>query len=87
MPTYDFQCPKCQSVTEVLCKVSELDSSSPMCCNVKSKHVILSPTMFSMAFLGSSRNEGYISPLSGKWIDSQRARKQEMLDHNVIEKV
>jgi hypothetical protein len=86
MPSYDFQCKKCGTVQEIICRVSELDNAAPICCSNAMSHVILAAPMFSAAFLGSSRNEGYVSPLTGNWICSQRARKQEMLDHNVIEK-
>lgn len=60
---------------------------SPACeeCAGKTK-LILTPTEFNCAFLGSARNPGYMCPVSDKWIDSKRKRISSMDEHNMQEK-
>lgn len=85
MPTYNYQCETCDSIFEEIKPISKM-KDSPVCCGVHTKQIILSAPAIDAQFLGSAANPGYVSPLSGKFIDSSRARNNEMREHNVVPK-
>lgn len=84
MPLYSYKCDKCGEITEAFRKIADLDNG-PDCCKVKTHKVMDAPAIKS-TFLGGAKNEGYVSPLSGKFIDSERKRKNEMKEFNVVAK-
>jgi hypothetical protein len=47
--------------------------------------MVIVPPRINRTFLGSSRNPGYESPMSGKFISSASQRRDEMKRFNVIE--
>jgi hypothetical protein len=46
---------------------------------------IMTPVMFTPV-MGAHDNPGYVSPMSGNWIDSKRKRRNEMDKYDVTEK-
>ena len=85
MPIYEYKCPHCETRYQEIKKIEDrLDS--PVCCNEKTKQVITAPPMVNESFLGSTKNPGYISPLSEKWISTKKQRNDEMKEFNVVPK-
>jgi len=84
MPLYSYKCNTCESTQR---QMNSIDNRKigPECCGVNMSQVIEAP-MVNDNFLGSFKNEGYVSPLSGNYITSKKQRKSEMIEYNVVEK-
>jgi hypothetical protein len=80
---YSYKCPKCHEERDVFRSVAAR-VDAPECCGYPSRRVI-TPVRSNMV-LGAHDNPGYISPMSGLWVDSQRKRRDEMVEFNVREK-
>ena len=85
MPTYNYKCDVCGTYHEAIRPISKRDDG-PWCCDGMTRKVIKSAPMVEATFLGSAANPGYVSPLTGNFIDSKRARNNEMREHNVVPK-
>lgn len=84
MPLYSYKCEKCGTEQDAIRKIADLEDS-PLCCGQKTKQVIVAP-MINSNFLGSTKNPGYESPMSGKYITTKKQRNDEMKEFNVIAK-
>lgn len=85
MPLYDYQCQTCKTVIQKSNSIAN-HSEGGECCGAKRKQVILHAPMVEASFLGSYKNPGYLCPVTDKWIDSKRARRNMMAEHNVVPK-
>jgi hypothetical protein len=57
----------------------------PACeCGLPSQKII-TPVMFNAGFLGSYRNPGYQCPVTNKWVDTKRERRNIMDKHDLVE--
>ncbi len=65
--------------------IAERDNG-PICCDEKTAKVFEAP-MVNANFLGGTKNPGYMSPLSDKFISSKKQRNNEMQEFNVVAKV
>ena len=84
MPLYSYKCRKCDSVYKEVKPMAD-HKNGPFCCEEKTFQ-LLQPTMVNDNFLGSFKNEGYISPMSGRHISTKKARNDEMKGFNVVAK-
>ena len=71
MPVYDAKCQKCGKVTEYVTSISRCQET-PVCCGVSMTKVILQAPM------GIVDIPAYVSPVSGKWINSRAERKEDL---------
>lgn len=85
MPSYEYECQKCKNVYEEIKKIADCDKGT-ICCGQQAKKIITAPPMVNGYFLGSSKNEGYMSPLSDKFITDASQRRSEMTEFNCIPK-
>jgi putative FmdB family regulatory protein len=77
VPTYDYECTLCQKTGEFFASMSE-SNAPPNCeCGAPSKRVILSAPMGYVHFPAAG-GQGYVSPTSGKFIDTKRARIDDL---------
>jgi predicted nucleic acid-binding Zn ribbon protein len=84
MAIYSYKCDSCESTQR---QMNSIDNrkTGPECCGSHMAQVIEAP-MVNDNFLGSFKNEGYVSPLSGNYITSANQRRSEMVEYNVVEK-
>lgn len=71
MPIYEAQCLKCGKVQEYYQTAANC-RDTPVCCGEKTEKVILT------APFGIVDIPAYVSPTSGKWINSRRERTEDM---------
>jgi len=71
MPLYDAMCQTCGKVLEYYQSAANCHDT-PMCCGQKSQKAILT------APFGIVDIPAYVSPTSGKWINSRRERNEDM---------
>jgi putative FmdB family regulatory protein len=78
MPTYEFECLRCERPGEYVAPMSESDNP-PECseCGNATRRVILTPPKGYVDFPAASGCE-YISPVSGKRIGSKRERIEDL---------
>jgi putative FmdB family regulatory protein len=78
VPTYNYECTLCELQGEFLASMSESDNP-PACeeCGAPSKRVILRAPMGYVQFPAAG-GQGYVSPTSGKYIDTKRARIEDL---------
>lgn len=71
MPVYECMCPKCGTVQDYVRPVSQY-MDTPECCGAKTRKVILTaPT-------GIVDIPAYVSPTTGKLIDSRSKRREDL---------
>lgn len=77
MPVYEVECTSCAKPDEFVAKVSELHIT-PACsaCGAPTKNVISAVRGF--VYFPAAGGQGYVSPTSGKYIDSKRARTDDL---------
>lgn len=78
MPTYVYQC-QCGAEAEQFNRVAECETNAPTCHGPM--RILPQPGMFTIRGAWDS----YESPLSGKVIQSDRQRRNEMREHDVID--
>lgn len=83
MPIYRYKCGVCSSENDQYNTIARRNNG-PMCCGEMAKKVIVAPQI-NTNFLGSFKNPGYESPLSGNFITTKRQRRDEMKEFNVVE--
>lgn len=76
MPLYDFQCDKCNKVTEEFMKVSEYQE--PICCEQKMKRLFGSTSVMPDI-------EPYVSMIDGSIINSRSKHREHLKQHGCIE--
>jgi len=84
-PLYEYKCPVCETRYQEIKKISERNKG-PICCGGETKKTIFSAPMVNSNFMGSTKNPGYVSPLSDRFISTQKQRKDEMKEFNVVPK-
>jgi putative FmdB family regulatory protein len=82
---YEYRCGDCDGVTTDTRPM--VDRKAPCDCGYCGgiARYIVSATPHTMV-MGGADNPGYVSPMSGKWIDSKRERRNEMQKYDVVEK-
>ncbi len=82
---YEYRCNKCREITAHNRPMAlRKDPAECGLCGGEAHHIV-SPTR-SNAVMGAADNPGYVSPMSGNWIDSQKARREEMQKYDVVER-
>lgn len=77
MPTYDAECLVCETQFEFFAPM-ERSSEAPTCeCGSPSKRVILNAPSGYVRFPAAG-GQGYVSHASGKYIDTERARREDL---------
>jgi putative FmdB family regulatory protein len=77
VPTYEYECPQCQKQGEYFAPMAQSDSPPDCECGAPTKRVILSaPAGF--VWFPAAGGQGYVSPTSGKFIDTKRARVEDL---------
>ena len=82
---YTYRCLTCDTQQDAKRSMDDR-YNGPHCaeCGGDTKKVM--NAVASTQIMGACDNPGYISPLSGKWIDSKRERRNEIAKYDVIEK-
>lgn len=78
MPTYSYECQSCEYQGEFFASMDDC-RRSPACeeCGKETKRVILSAPMGYVHFPAAG-GHGYVSPVSGKFIETKRARIDDL---------
>lgn len=79
MPTYAFRCPTCDTRTELVCRIAELDASHPACCGAP---------MVQQLFANMGRVQTgchYKCPATGQWITNRRQRAEVMKQNGLVD--
>lgn len=77
MPIYEFSCLQCQQPGEFVSSIAERNATPPCSgCGGVTKNVI-SPVRGFVSFPAAG-GQGYVSTVSGKFIDSKRARTEDL---------
>ena len=71
MPCYESRCHECGKVHEYY-QPAERYRETPFCCGVQTEKVILT------APFGQVDIPAYVSPVSGRWINSRRERTEDL---------
>ena len=82
---YTYHCNSCDNRQDAHRSVAERDDAPKCEVCVSTTRRIITPVRFN-AVMGAHDNPGYVSPMSGEWIDSKRKRRNEMDKYDVIEK-
>jgi putative FmdB family regulatory protein len=77
MPVYEVECTACQKEGEFVAKISDRDIT-PSCshCGAPTKRIISAVRGF--VYFPAAGGQGYVSPTSGKYIDTKRARVEDL---------
>lgn len=78
MPVYEARCNICNSVQDYYRPVADC-MNTPECCGQKTQKVILTPSM------GIVDIPAYVSPVSGKMINSRSERREDLKRSNCRE--
>ena len=71
MPVYESICHECEKVHEYY-QTADKYRETPFCCGIQTEKVILT------APYGQVDIPAYVSPVSGKWINSRRERVEDL---------
>ena len=77
MPVYATFCNECQREASIFRKIAERDENLPICCGT-AVHRIIKPISVVADI------QPYQSPTDGKWVDSRKQRKEDLLRSNAI---
>lgn len=80
MPLYDYQCATCNKVIANVYREYEQRDNGPKCCELTSKIVWLKTP----GFMGAGQFEAYLSPIDGRPITSERARRDDLARNNCV---
>lgn len=75
MPVYESICRKCGKVHDYYQTVDNRHDT-PECCGEKTDKAILTPSM------GIVDIPAYVSPVSGRWVNSRKQRKEDLAEAN-----
>lgn len=83
MPTYEYKCKSCLSVTERINKVSDRKENTPDCknCNDETVFMISTPMINSVS---AARFENYQCPVTDEIVTSARQKKSIEAKHDLI---
>jgi putative FmdB family regulatory protein len=84
MPLYDYQCPTCGKLAENVVRPMSEYKDGPICCDKPMRRYITS-VRFNPVY-GAHDMPGYQCPVSERWVDSRKQRREIMAEHNLIEK-
>jgi hypothetical protein len=70
MPFYSYHCQRCDRMHEGYRHISQRNDS-PECCGEKTLMVIVPPAV-------QPDLPGYLSPVTGKWIEGKSARREDL---------
>jgi putative FmdB family regulatory protein len=84
MPIYTYQCSICDSITEAFRTIAHR-KDGPECGCGHETLLKITPTQLAPV-LGGGDFQGYMCPVTDKWVTSRKARREIMAEHNLIEK-
>lgn len=76
MPTYEAECRVCGKYHEYITSIADRDQT-PLCCGSPTTRAILTPPTGFVQFPAAG-GQGYVSHTSGKWIETKRAREDDL---------
>ncbi len=77
MPIYEYECPACERQGEFVATVAKCQEPPDCECGSPTNRVILSAPMGYVHFPAAG-GQGYVSHTSGKYIDTKRARVDDL---------
>ncbi len=83
MPIYTYKCEACKSTVDEFRHIA--DRNDPLQCECGDSMLLsIQPVRFNSP-IGGYDNPGYVSPMSGEFISSKKARIDEMKRFDVVE--
>lgn len=76
MPTYESECRTCGKYHEYMQSIADRNQT-PECCGSPTTRGVFTPPMGFVQFPAAG-GQGYVSHTSGKWIDTKRARDDDL---------
>lgn len=76
MPLYDFCCKKCAEKFEAFATFSERVLACPLCGGIADR-LVSAPTI-------RPPMQPYTSPVTGKWVEGERMRREDLARNNCI---
>ena len=80
MPVYDYQCGACNKVQRNVYRSADECDTGPECCGASSRLVWLTTP----GFMGAGQFDAYLSPIDGRPITSERARRDDLARNNCV---
>lgn len=83
MPLYTYKCDECGDVKDAVNKISNR-KIGPKCCEQNMYQIIVPVNI--QPVLGGGSFQGYVCPVTSKFVTSRKERRNIIAEHNLIEK-